>query len=415
MLYRLGRPESALMEVEEALRSDPESASGHGLRAFALLALGRVPAAREAAQSCVSQDPDWAWTHYVLGRVRRMTGLPSSAREPLDEAVRLAPEDADYRLERAWLHFEQRRFAAAIADAEDGLRLDPLLGRCAAVRGIALQFQGRMEEAETAYREALAISPDLAIAHAGLGYAALRRRKGAEAAESFRSALRLDPSYNWAQSGLPEALRLTFPGYARLDRWISGLRSLNRKWRRGIGYLLTFLVIAGFVGSFRLALAMGYGSVSGAGLLALLLIFPLACWFWALLLWVARPLCELGMRFHPVGRWLVDPVRFRTSAVLAGCGFLGFLLILLGAVGAWPRGWLLGFHVLLALPTLGFLLRNGLARWDARMGTVFLGCAVMGLVAALTPGEIGLVAMGVAYLAGFVLLLHSFYASFTET
>jgi tetratricopeptide (TPR) repeat protein len=65
------------------------------------------------------------------------------------------------------------------------------------------------EEAETAYRAALAIDPRLARAHSGLGYALYRLRRYPEAEAACREAIRLDPALAWAHMGLGGVLRDT--------------------------------------------------------------------------------------------------------------------------------------------------------------------------------------------------------------
>jgi tetratricopeptide (TPR) repeat protein len=70
-------------------------------------------------------------------------------------------------------------------DAEARLRL-----------GNALLFgAGRAAEAETAYREALALASDDAAAWAGLGAALNAQARHAEAASAFAALLALDPTY----------------------------------------------------------------------------------------------------------------------------------------------------------------------------------------------------------------------------
>jgi Flp pilus assembly protein TadD len=72
---------------------------------------------------------------------------------------------------------------------------------------IALHRQGRLDEAEAAYRRILAQNPHLAEAHNALGIALQQQGKPAEAAESFRRAVALKPDYAGAYGNLGAALK----------------------------------------------------------------------------------------------------------------------------------------------------------------------------------------------------------------
>jgi tetratricopeptide (TPR) repeat protein len=304
--------------------------------------------------------------------------------------------------------------AEALEEAEEGLRLDPLHGPCAAVRGLALQHLDRWDEAADAYRDALAIDPEMVIPHAGLGYIALGRREGKEAAEAFRSALRLDPGCRWAQSGLPEALRHTFPGYGRIDRWVARLRALALRKRGGLGCLLCILILL-FIGSSPPWFIDQDFSWTGILLWMARLLVVLGTWAWCFSIWVVRPLYELALHSHPVGRWLVEPVHLRESRILAGALLLAVLLLTAGAAFSWSRGALLGVVLLLCLPPMRAVHRSGTVGWRGgeRGFTVF--ALLLGVLGTLLPAEFGVAGIRSGIALATMLMLHSFFISFTET
>lgn len=69
--------------------------------------------------------------------------------------------------------------------------------------------RGRWDDAEKAYRSALELSPDFAVAHYGLGAVARHRRHLSEAEHHLRTAIRLDDALWFAHAELAGVLRET--------------------------------------------------------------------------------------------------------------------------------------------------------------------------------------------------------------
>jgi serine/threonine protein kinase/WD40 repeat protein/Flp pilus assembly protein TadD len=74
-------------------------------------------------------------------------------------------------------------------------------------RGNALRGQGKLEEAGAAYREAIRLKPDYALAHQCLGVALKAQGKLDDAITEYREAIRLKPDYALAHQCLGVALR----------------------------------------------------------------------------------------------------------------------------------------------------------------------------------------------------------------
>ena len=69
-------------------------------------------------------------------------------------------------------------------------------------RALALQDLGRVDEAERAFTEALALEPNAATTHSNLGNLHFRRGELERAREEYRAAVRLDPDYADAHNNL---------------------------------------------------------------------------------------------------------------------------------------------------------------------------------------------------------------------
>src|SRR5262249_58457287 len=82
---------------------------------------------------------------------------------------------------------------AALATAEQALKLCPELGDAHNVRGNALQKLGRIDEAESAYLRALSVNPAADAPRFNLGLLQLRRKDASAAVTTFTELLRRHP------------------------------------------------------------------------------------------------------------------------------------------------------------------------------------------------------------------------------
>lgn len=101
---------------------------------------------------------------------------------------------------------KQGRINDAIAHYSEALRLKPDYAVAHNNLGNALSTQGKLEEAIAHYSEALRLKPDYAKAHNNLGNALARQGKLEDAVGRYREALRINPDYADAHNNLGAAL-----------------------------------------------------------------------------------------------------------------------------------------------------------------------------------------------------------------
>lgn len=119
---------------------------------------------------------------------------PSAGTAELDEAVRENPGDAQLRSRRGQLRLEQQQFAAAAADFEEALKVDPALNEARYGRARANYLAGRLEEAIDGYADVLRHDDQHAAALIERGHCLSQLGRAAEAARDRQAALALDPS-----------------------------------------------------------------------------------------------------------------------------------------------------------------------------------------------------------------------------
>ena len=103
-------------------------------------------------------------------------------------------------------HHQAGRLDEAVAAYRQLLALKPELAAAHYNLGNALWGQGRPEEAEASYRRALVLEPGLASAHNNLGLVLYEQGKLDDAVACYRKALALEPDYPEALSNLGAAL-----------------------------------------------------------------------------------------------------------------------------------------------------------------------------------------------------------------
>ena len=151
----------------------------------------------------LARNPGSSFLHNNLGVVLMSTGREREAAAEFETAVRLTPDDADYRVNLG-LALAQipGRLTDAVAEYQAALRIDPNFPAAHLNLGLAFTaMPGRMEDAIAEYRKATAAyqsatqnEPNLWQAHfnLGLAYAQMPGRE-AEAITEYQTALRMKP------------------------------------------------------------------------------------------------------------------------------------------------------------------------------------------------------------------------------
>jgi len=124
-----------------------------------------------------------------------------------ERAAALDPANRGYRIAQAAFLREQGKLAEAEIAYRRGLsaETDPAIWLDF---GIVVQQRGRAPEAEAIFRRVIARAPDLAAAHSNLGNVLIDLRRLEEAVASFRTAVRLDPALAPAWTNLARACLL---------------------------------------------------------------------------------------------------------------------------------------------------------------------------------------------------------------
>ena len=313
-LLQLNRHAEAESEIRKALANDPEDGD-----ALALLAVCRMNAksfgeAEELASQAVARHPDSPFFYLVLGQACFYNRHIERAKEAIAEGLQLEPYNPAFFHLLAQIEFYAENWESALWQTERGLELDPENVDIVNLRAQALVKLNRKADASATLDYALHKAPENSYSHANMGWVAIEQDKYDEAVRHFLEALRLEPENDYARDGLKEAIKgknLLYRGILKYFLWMGKLQEQGR-WAFVIGAYVIY----------RILLAVGKNVPQLAPL-----VYPLAAFYvlFAFSSWISKPLSNLFLRFHPLGKRALDDDEIFGSNVVGGL-LLGCLL-----------------------------------------------------------------------------------------
>jgi Flp pilus assembly protein TadD len=307
LLINHRRYQDAEREIRMALATEPMNANLHMLLAICLVnEPTRLDEAKTEAQQAVGLEPDEPSFHYVLAVVLKERKEYAEARKYFRSSLSLDPTMARSWSGLAHLELLESNWQAALDTVEKCLQIDPDNTEARNFRTIALERLGRGREALNSARESLREAPDDATSHAAAGWAALNNGKHEEAQIHFREALRLNPNDEFAKSGMVSALcsrYVFFRLFYRFNVWLSRFAAKYQ--------FLIFLAIL------FLPRVLGQFANTENGLGIMVLVVRGALLSIIVLTWLIEPLTHLALRFNSFGKYLLSAKEIWCSNLIA--------------------------------------------------------------------------------------------------
>ena len=150
---------------------------------------------------------DQADALHLLGLISYQSGETDAALRLVSLAIASDPKNKIFHISRGDILQALGRLPGAVDAYREGLALDPELPEGYNNCGNALHAQQKRQEAASYYQHAIAIKPDYSAAHNNLGN--VRRDQGRikDSIASFETALRYTPDYATVHNNLGNALR----------------------------------------------------------------------------------------------------------------------------------------------------------------------------------------------------------------
>jgi tetratricopeptide (TPR) repeat protein len=253
----LKRYEQAVEEAGRAIAADPTSSDGHGLLSQAQHGMRRYEQALKTAEAALALAPEDEWLHRLRSIALLDLGRPREALAAVDEALRLEPASATAHGLRARCLIKMANYVPARQALKRAIEIAPETAWLHRVRGDLELDDHHDLAAERAYREALRCSPHDAVAFNNLGVALQRQGRAQDAALAFKSAVLLDPTLQVAKQNThsqvksmtgPVAAGVGIGGAALAKACLMASPSVARSSSDGDGTtFLVFLVVAALV------------------------------------------------------------------------------------------------------------------------------------------------------------------------
>jgi tetratricopeptide (TPR) repeat protein len=169
---RKGQIDRAIEDYDEAIRLNPALALAFANRASARRIKGRIDLAIEDGNHAIGLNRSLAAAFFARADAYRDKAqwdfdayLADGAYEDraiadYDEGIRLEPNNATAFRNRGFLNTRRQRYDRAIQDFDEAIRLDPNVAAAFSGRAYALRFAGRYERAIADYRKALTLQLD---------------------------------------------------------------------------------------------------------------------------------------------------------------------------------------------------------------------------------------------------------------
>jgi len=325
LLLQSRRFDLAEGELAAALSADPGNAEALGLMARCRLARGRLNEAKSLAFEAIAARPDDEQGYYVAALVLLEQGDLNRAERMTRDCIERATERGHgYRL-LAGVYWRRQEWSPMVQAANAALLANPSDVEARNLRAVALRSLGRDEAALSELTCSLELDPENAHAHANLAWSLLLDGRRDEAERHFREALRVDPNCELAQTGAIEVLKAKVFVY----RW--ALRSLQRLGRSAT---LRFALIIGCTLAVRMA--WNWWNHPQMAVFAR----PAVIVYFAVLIAVVfmQPIGNSLLLLHPVGRVALS-LQPRREAKLIGACLIGSLAAVATAAAGWEPGY----------------------------------------------------------------------------
>jgi tetratricopeptide (TPR) repeat protein len=199
---RRGSREAAIPHYRRALAEDARFSLARRNLVRLYLDLGRPGEAIETLQEGMAQGPGLAVDYIQLGRARLAVGETDEAIVDLRRGIEMGAVGARSRYELGMALLVKGDAAGALQEFLAVLAEAPGVHQAHYGKGLALAMLERPAEAELAFREAVALSPDFVDARIGLAESLRRQGDDAGAADELRRVLAEHPGHPVASERL---------------------------------------------------------------------------------------------------------------------------------------------------------------------------------------------------------------------
>lgn len=224
------RHEEAVALLHLHLADEPDDAQAYVELAFNHLEMpGKRSLAVDYILKAIGILPDIGQLHALHARTLNQLDRHKEALAAAERAISLDPENEFCWISKGESLLGLSEWKAAETALDQALRIDPDDATASNLRSIALRKQNRLHESNDETQRRLARDPENPVSLANAGWTALQSGKIEQAETLFRDALRIDPECEYARDGLKESFRARSAFYRLFLRWVFFMQRFNEK------------------------------------------------------------------------------------------------------------------------------------------------------------------------------------------
>ena len=196
-LYLMGlkKPQSAIEQYQAVLKVAPDHAGAHYALGLAYLGTNSPKQAEQELLKAVKLAPTNPLPPHALGRMYAVQNRADKALEAFGAAIKAFPQFSAAYMDRGNILMSRGSDDAALKEYDAALKFNPKLVLALVRSGMIHERHQRWQEAETAYRAAVAADSKAAVAYNNLaGIAAVRKTQLEQAVTWAKKAIALQPN-----------------------------------------------------------------------------------------------------------------------------------------------------------------------------------------------------------------------------
>ncbi len=370
LLLEQNRVDEAEKLLQNLLGSNPESALIFAELAECAIQKSDAKKALSLIEKAIGQNPNNARFLHIQARAYFLNNQSDDARKCSYAGLRLNPNDPDFFLILAHIEFHDDKWGIALENAEKGLTQDPENVELLNMRTQCLIKLDRQAEAGLTTDNALHQAPFNAEAHANKGWIAIETNHFDEAINHFKEALRLDPNSDFAKTGLKEAIKGKNPIYRvvlKFFLWMSKMSSQNQ-WAFIIGMYVIYRILLSISRNNEALAPFIYPFL----FLYILLVFST---------WIAQPISNLFLRFHPVGKYALTVDEIKATNIVSVSALIGIISLIVHFITGQTLFMLIGgLFLIMMIPLSGQFMVSPETQARKHLSIFSVAMIVIGLI-----------------------------------
>jgi tetratricopeptide (TPR) repeat protein len=213
--------EKALVDLDQAIRLNPDDPNPYGTRAQVLEFKGDPEQALASLTKAIQIAPGDATGYILRGAFQARRGKIKEAIADLDKALKLEPSNSKALTHRGLVYGTHGELEKGLDDLNEAIRLNPEEPDFYSVRGALFLQIGDFESAFADYNHTLGLRPHEPAALARRGYALSRKGKIELALADLNEAIRLNPAEPWFYAWRGSV-------YSATNEFEKGISDMNR-------------------------------------------------------------------------------------------------------------------------------------------------------------------------------------------